>query len=687
MAGGLKLGKAVLGMCGIAGVFHKQGRPVEIERLQRMGSLLAHRGPDAQGIHSEGGLGLVHRRLSIIDLDPRSEQPMRVEHCLLIYNGEIYNYLELRAQLESMGHTFRTESDSEVLLRAYLQWGRDCLQHFNGMWAFALWDEHKQGLWCARDRFGVKPFYYLEKDGEFRFASEPKALLGDDADLRQVNPRALGRFLAEGICDDENETFFPLIRPLQAAHHLWVSAASGLFVQRYWQLVPNLSLEAGLELSSLRLARSPAVPRLSFDEALLPPHPDPQFYTAVEALRALLQDSVRLRLRSDVPVGTCLSGGMDSSSIVSIASALNSSPICTFSSEYQEADCSESAFIQAVVEGCKTQPTRVVPQPEELIGAMEKIAWAQDEPTGSATLFTQWKVMQAAHGQVTVLLDGQGGDELFAGYLPYLEDYLWDLTMSGQEADEVAPTEELAGRSFAQLVKKARWQARLPAFLRKREKLRPDPYTPPVTLNPEMRRALQGLDRSREPRATGWPDRLSRRLAHDVTNLSIPQLLRFEDRNSMAYSIEARTPFLDYRLVEFAFALPNRFKIHQGWTKRVLRSAVAGLAPPQIVLRRDKKGYPTPAAGWYRGPLKAWMADLLHSGEARDWFAPDRLERLFREHQQGQDHSWELWRVVSLLEWKRLFLSGRGFVDPPRSYPLAAPADDAPPTGHTGPTA
>jgi asparagine synthase (glutamine-hydrolysing) len=167
-------------MCGIAGVFHPQGRPVEMGRLHQMGQLLAHRGPDAQGLYCEGGLGLVHRRLSIIDLDPRSEQPMRVEHCLLIYNGEIYNYLELRAQLETLGHTFRTESDSEVLIRAYLQWGRDCLQHFNGMWAFALWDEHKQGLWCARDRFGVKPFYYVEKDGEFRFASEPKALLGDD---------------------------------------------------------------------------------------------------------------------------------------------------------------------------------------------------------------------------------------------------------------------------------------------------------------------------------------------------------------------------------------------------------------------------------------------------------------------------------------------------------------------------
>ena len=207
-------------MCGIAGIFQNQGHEVDRERLSRMGTLLAHRGPDAQGIYSEGGLGFVHRRLSIIDLDVRSEQPMRVEHCLLIYNGEIYNYLEIRSVLEGLGHRFRTEGDSEVLVRAYLQWGRECLRHFNGMWAFALWDEQKQELWCARDRFGVKPFYYAEVGAEFRFASEPKALLGDDPGLRRINPRALGRFLVESICDDENETFFAGLKPLPPAHHL-----------------------------------------------------------------------------------------------------------------------------------------------------------------------------------------------------------------------------------------------------------------------------------------------------------------------------------------------------------------------------------------------------------------------------------------------------------------------------------
>jgi len=658
-------------MCGIAGIFSLQGRPIERDRLLRMGDLLAHRGPDAQGIYQQGGLGLVHRRLSIIDLDPRSEMPMQVEHCWLVYNGEIYNYLELRQQLQALGHNFRTESDSEVLVRAYLQWGRDCLQHFNGMWAFALWDELKQGLWCARDRLGVKPFYFAEREGEFRFASEPKALVGDDAALRRVHMRALGRFLAEGICDDECESFFEGVYPLQAGQHAWISAATGRVTQTYWQLVPGLTPSAGLELASLRLQNAPTVPRLQFAAPDLPVHPEEEFYTAAEALRALLQDAVRLRLRSDVPVGTCLSGGMDSSSIVSIASALNSRPIRTFSSEYTQSDCSESAYIQAVVEGCGTQATRVVPQPEELPGAMDKITWAQDEPTGSATLFTQWKVMQSAHGQVKVLLDGQGGDELFAGYLPYLEDYVYDLAFSGPDPAEVNFCEQLSGQSYASVVKKARWQARLPAWMRKREKLKPDPYVPPVSLHDDLRNRLMGVDRSREARPRGWPNRLSRRLAHDVTHLSIPQLLRFEDRNSMAYSIEARTPFLDYRLVEFAFALPNHFKIYQGWTKRILRSAVAGLAPPEIILRRDKKGYPTPAAEWYRGPLRSWVGDLLHSVEARDWFVKERLERLFQEHQSGRDHSWELWRVMSVLEWKRLFLSGRGFVDPPRSWAVA----------------
>ncbi len=658
-------------MCGIAGVYHLQGRPVERARLQRMGALLAHRGPDAQGIHVQDGLGFVHRRLAIIDLDERSQQPMRVEHCLLIYNGEIYNYLELRAHLEGLGHTFVTESDSEVLVRAYLQWGRDCLHRFNGMWAFALWDEAKGGLWCARDRFGVKPFYYTQRDGEFRFASEPKALLGDDPGLRQMNLRAVGRFLAEGIMDDEPETFFQEISPLAPAHELWIGAATGLQIRPYWKLTP-MTLAGGLELASARLSNAGAVAAESFDVPQdLPVHEHPQFYTAVEALRALLQDAVRLRLRSDVPVGTCLSGGMDSSSIVALASGLCGQPIRTFSSDYQETDCSESEFIQAVVDGCGTQATRVVPSPHELAQVLDQIAWAQDEPSGSAALFSQWKVMQSAHGQVTVLLDGQGGDELFAGYWPYFEDFLWDRAFVGKAAPELGPAQQLTGQDYRRQVSKAGLQRRLPEFLRKREKLKPNPYKPPALLAPELARSLLSFDRSRSASSPVWPDRLSRRLAHDVTHVSLPPLLRYEDRNSMAFSLEARTPFLDYRLVEFAFSLPAEFKIQRGWTKRVLRSAVAGLVPPQVVSRRDKKGYPTPAAHWFRGPLKSWLAEHLspQAVRASEWLDPAAVQSLLASHESGQDRSWELWRVLSLLTWQRLFLRGQGFADPPTSLP------------------
>lgn len=645
-------------MCGIAGVFALQGQTVERARLERMGQLLAHRGPDAQGVLQEGLLGLVHRRLSIIDLDPRSQQPMRIEHCLLIYNGEIYNYLELRAELQQLGHTFRTESDSEVLIRAYLQWGRDCLTRFNGMWAFALWDEKRQGLWCARDRFGVKPFYYVRRQGEFRFASEPKALLGDDPELRRLNPRALGRFLVEGVCDDEEETFFAEIRPLLPAHQVWVTREH-FDLKRYWHLVPNLGLPAGLAMASQRLQSSPSSPTLEFPPAQLPAHLHPEFYTAVEALRALLQDAVRLRLRSDVPVGTCLSGGMDSSSIVSLASALTSQPVRTFSADYGEADCAEGPFITAVVEGCQTMATRITPAPEQLIEVMPSLCWHQDEPSGSATLFTQWKVMESAHGQVTVLLDGQGGDEIFAGYLPYLEDFIWDQALAGREQRQLQPAQELAGRSFEKVAAKARWQRRLPTFLRKREQFKSDPYKPPGYLCKDLQQALWSVDRSRTARDSGWPDRLSRRLAHDLTHVSIPQLLRYEDRNSMAFSLEARTPFLDYRLVEFAFSLPSEFKIDVGWTKCVLRHAVSGLAPAAVVERRDKKGYPTPASHWFRGPLKDWAADLLHSQRCREWFDPTSL---WNDHLAGNDRSWELWRILSVCEWRRLFLQGEGFV-------------------------
>jgi asparagine synthase (glutamine-hydrolysing) len=660
-------------MCGIAGIYHFEGRPVQRERLLAMGRLLQHRGPDGQGIHLDRGLGLVHRRLSIIDLDPRSDQPMHFEGCILVYNGEIFNYLELRSQLEDLGHRFSTDSDSEVLIRGYLQWGRDCLQRFNGMWAFALWDDRRRALWCARDRFGVKPFYYARKDGEFRFASEPKALLGDDPALREVNPRPLGRFLVEGIMDDEPETFYREIVPLPPAHELWLPASGELLLNRYWQLTPGLGLETGLQLAAARLGNAGGVELDRFDPAMFPSHPHPEFYTAVEALRALFTDAVRLRLRSDVPVGTCLSGGMDSSSIVALATALRGSPVQTFSSDYTEADCCESEFIRCMVEGCQTEATLLVPRPEELVRAMDCIAWAQDEPTASAGVFTQWKVMQAAQGSVKVLLDGQGGDEILAGYLPYFETHLWDCAFRGEEVGELGPAEELTGRSFARVVRKARLQRRLPAFLRKREKFKPDPYKPPGVFSEAFRAQLRGLDRSRTGRNPGWPDRLSRQLAHDLAHISIPQLLRYEDRNSMAFGLEARTPFLDYRLVEFVFSLPSSFKIHRGWTKRILRSAMAGIIPPAVVSRRDKKGYPTPQAQWFRGPLREWLGDLLSESALLEsgWFKPERVRQIFDAHQNGEDRSWELWRFASTLTWRRLFLAGQGFADPPSSLPAA----------------
>lgn len=673
-------------MCGIAGIYHRQGRAPERERLQRMGRLLAHRGPDAEGILVQGGLGLVHRRLSIIDLDPRSEQPMRIEHCLLIYNGEIFNYLELKEELKQHGHRFRTESDSEVLIRAYLQWGRECLQRFNGMWAFALWDEQHQHLWCARDRFGIKPFYYTERDGEFRFASEPKALLGDDPSLREPNLRSLGRFLVEGIMDDEPETFYRHIHPLPPAHELTVSAVQDPDPRRYWKIAAGLSPEAGLEIASLRLAQAPGLEDPErFDPAVFPAHPGAQFYTAAEAVRALLADSVRLRLRSDVPVGTCLSGGLDSSSIVALATLLRGGSIQTFSSDFQEEDCRESEFIQAIEEGCATQATRVVPTPEELIKVMDTISWAQDEPTASAAVYTQWKVMQAAHRQVTVLLDGQGGDEIFAGYLPYFQTFLWDSVFQGFVDEEQVPAEEVTGQDYSRWVRKAQLQKRLPSWLRKAEKLKPDPYKPPGVFHDDFRRKLRSLDRSRTGRDPAWTERLNRQLAHDLGYISIPQLLRYEDRNSMAFSLEARTPFLDYRLVEFAFTLPGRFKMHRGWTKRVLRSAMAGIIPPKVVARRDKKGYPTPMCQWFRGPLKEWLNEQLSPQELRDcgWFKPERVRAIYDAHQNGQDRSLELWRFVSVLTWRRLFLLGHGFAAPPTSSSAASPDACAPQAADT----
>ncbi len=585
---------------------------------------------------------------------------------VLVYNGEIYNFAELRHQLEGHGHEFHSDTDSEVLLKAYRQWGEECVHRFNGMFAFALWDDEGQRLFCARDRLGIKPFYYSLTPDLFAFASEPKALLLEPQ-TRKLRTRTLIRFLGEGLVDDEPETFFEGMDLLPAAHRMVVTR-QGLCQDCYWNLEDRVDRELALHRYR-QWVEQPASLAPPFPQGPLPDSPD--LNEAADAFRGLLADSVRLRLRSDVPVGTCLSGGLDSSSIVCLASQLIEEPVRTFSSVYQQDDCNEKFFIDRVVEGCQTVATQVEPTPEELPEIFARLCWHQDEPTAGPGLYSQWKVMEAAREKVTVLLDGQGGDELLAGYHHYFRDYLTSLAhqlqadRSGEERlwSEVEAIDSLTGRSHQAVASRALRRARRPKILQMFQRERPGKVKPPATLHPDLVATLRRADQRRSGPSLTYSEVLNQKLYNDLTQYSIPALLRYEDRNSMAFSLEARVPFLDHRLVEFCFLLPFHYKISPPHTKLLLRRAMNGYLPLEVMERRDKMGYPTPASHWFRGPLKEWVADTLASTRFRQrgLLAPDQCQKVLEDHLAGQDRSWELWRFLAVESWMQQLIDGDGF--------------------------
>ena len=654
-------------MCGIAGIVLPQPEPVDRELLQAMHAQLVHRGPDDEGTWYHPGVGFAFRRLAIVDLSERGHQPMEFQGLTLVFNGEVYNYRELRVELEQFGHKFYSDTDSEVVLHAYQQWGESALQRFNGMFAFAIFDTKTRTLFCARDRLGIKPFYYAHRPASFVFASEPKSLLTDPS-LRQLHVPNMVRFLGEGLVDDETATFFDGIQALPAAHYLQLHEGT-LKLTRYWDLQEEARRQA-VTTMELGGPRFQAAPEGYFPEI-------EGLEEAADELRSLLCDSVRLRLRSDVPVGTCLSGGLDSSSIVSLASRLKNEPVCTFSSIYPQRDCNEENFVRHVVEGFQTDATRVEPVADNLPNVFSKIAWFQDEPTAGPGLYSQWHVMDAAREKVTVLLDGQGGDELLAGYHYYFTDYLTtlaqDLVRQGGRQGEllgVVPViDEVTGRAHTEVASKAWKRARRPSFLKLFRRERPGKIKASPLFNRDFATSITPRDQIRTTPNRPFQETLNQRLYSDLTRYSIPCLLRYEDRNSMAFSLEARTPFLDHRLVEFCFALPFRLKISPPHTKLLLRKAMETWLPEPVLTRSDKMGYPTPASHWFRGPLKEWIEELIHGRSLKEHglLDPEACQRSLQRHLEGEDRSWELWRIASVEAWMTLFLDGEGFRNPIRA--------------------
>src|SRR5919197_4136078 len=552
-------------MCGICGIV-ALGRPPEAETVERMAAELDHRGPDGPGSFAAEGVALGFRRLAIIDLGDSGYQPFASEDAALqlVHNGEVYNYRELRRELEAHGHRFRSATDTEVILAAYRQWGERCVERFNGMWAFALWDGPRRRLFASRDRFGVKPFYYRLDGERLAFASEPRAFRADPEAPLEPNPRAVRDYLEQAYLDHTEETFFAGIRKLPPAHS-FVFDEDGLRLRRYWRLEPHD-----------------------------PPAGDP-----AEAVRELFFDSVRLRLRSDVPLGTALSGGIDSSAIAVCVDHLlrteaeNAVAVGsrqrTFTAYFEVPGFDERPYAEAVVGRTEAEPHWISFSDDDLVTDLPRIVEAQGEPFGSTSICAGWYVMrEARRAGVTVMLDGQGGDEVLAGYRAHLGFRLADLLAAGRLRELREELRSFHGVHSASALVTAMSRPFAPEALTRLVRSRTRGAR--ALVHPELR----GLDPAAAPNGSPFPDRLRRHQELILTRRGLPELLRYEDRNSMAHAIEARVPFLDYRLVELCFSLPGGELVGGGQTKAVLRRALADLLPPVVRERRDKLGFVTP---------------------------------------------------------------------------------------------
>jgi len=606
-------------MCGIAGIFLLSGEKVDPALLGAMSDRLRHRGPDGSGTRVEGPVGLAHRRLSILDLSDAAAQPMTNEDgtLWLVFNGEIYNFIELRAELRGRGHTFRSDGDSEVILHAYEEWGKECLTRFNGMWAFALWDPAKGELFCARDRFGIKPFYYTRIGDAILFASEIKALLAHPEAGRQPDDELLLTFLAWGVLDHTDGTMFDGIRQLRPAHRITFRRTGEAVPERFWDV--EINPEAGR-------------PWPEGDER------------AAAAFRDLLTDAVRVHLRSDVAVGTCLSGGIDSSTLVVMINRLiraEAPPSVgdrqkTFSIVFPDPRFDESAYIDRAITGAGVDAQRSTVTPGQVEKDIPRLLGMQDEPVGSLSVLAQYRVMELASRSVKVVLDGQGADEELGGYLAYQGSYVGGLLRGLHLSTAFS---EMAG-SFR--YHRGFFSDAIGQVL--------------------VRRKRRGLLRSSPAPVSRYAGSLDQVLKRELMATNLTALLHWEDRNSMAFSIESRVPYLDHRVVEFLAALPLSQKIRGGVTKFILRKAIKGLVPDEIRCRMDKMGFVTPEEAWMREGLRSFVTGVLSSPSfrARKYWDADAVIGNYTDFLEGRsEYSPEIWRIVCTELWLRMFFDER----------------------------
>lgn len=611
---------------------------VDEQIVRRMADAIAHRGPEADGFHVRGAIGLGHRRLKIIDL-ATGIQPMCNEdgNLVIVFNGEIYNYLALRRELLAHGHQFKTNSDTEVLLHGYEQWGRDLLRRLRGMFAFALWDERAQQLFLARDQVGVKPLHYYFDGRQFLFASEIKALLQDPSVARKLDAHALDDYLTY-LYIPAPKTIFANIRKLRAGHGLLVNAR-GLEEFEYWDL--------------------DFTPRNGKSEADM-----------AHEVNVALRESVSAQLMSDVPLGAFLSGGIDSSAVVATMSQLLEQPVNTASIGFRESAFDELPYARMVARKYRTNAHEKIVQ-AEAAKILDTLAWHFDEPFADSSMVPTYYVSQMARERVTVCLSGDGGDENFAGYRRYRFDALENHLRGFMPQAVRAPLFGALGKVYP----KADW---LPQVFRAKTLLTNLSLTPERgyfhtmswfnaamkarCYNASLQRELQGYDpfsvlQPHFARAQDW-DPLSRIQYVDVKTYLVDDILTKVDRASMAHSLEVRVPILDHLFMEHAARIPSRYKLRAGEGKYIFKQALRELVPHEI-LYRPKMGFSIPLAQWLRRDLKPAFESRVFARESfvSEWLEAAALRRMWEQHQRGtRDYAYHLWAVLMLECWGRKFV-------------------------------
>lgn len=596
-------------MCGITAIVVQEADIDLNSKISEMNELIIHRGPDAQGSLVYKNVGLGHRRLSIIDLSSQGTQPMSWgEEYVITYNGEIYNYLELKEELILLGYTFQTHTDTEVILAAYKHWGKECTKRFNGMWAFVILDKKIGKLFCSRDHFGIKPFYYAATEKGIFISSEIKPLLQFLPEVR-ANKKAILNYLVLDICDEGEHTFFEGVKRLLPATNLWVDIETC-----------NLEFQEFYKLGELN-----------------------SFYKKIKGkeqfkiVNEIFESSVNLRLRSDVKVGTCLSGGLDSSLIAALASnehrKNSASPFMAYTARSTDSNNDESGYAKQVVEKFELDWVLSEPTSKDFLGLLDEVIRIQEEPFRSPSIFMQYKIMnESKKAGCTVLLDGQGGDEVFLGYERYYIPYLRSLNIFARFSE------------FWKVVNHSKLTpVRLMAlyFYMSNKWFRKRVLSSRVDFIKEEYKAEVNWDYLKELSNIN----ITKLQISEIGKFNLPALLRYEDKNSMHFSIETRLPFLDYRLVECSLAMRSKYKINKGWTKFSIRKIADGLLPDSITWRKNKYGFEPPITEWLSN-RQLFLDEIQKS---------TLLKELMSNRVNSVKDINLLWRMYNLAKWESIF--------------------------------